>query len=238
MISRPGQPPHAVFPLFSRAEWMEPGYLVFAREGALFAQRFDPDSAKASGPQLPIAPAVDYFLSTGWADFTARAGTLAYHSPQDVLRLTWFDRSGRALGSLGNPGRFLDLQIAPDGKRVLFARARPAIGTFDLWMFDLARGVETAVTSEPTSEFAPLWLPDGKSMERGERGCEAHRVRPRDLSGLEPQRDRRRSCRLVSPRAPKSGRGSSGRPRRSRSSRTRTSVRSTTWATRTASSTW
>ncbi len=164
MLSRPGQPPRAVLSLFSRAEWMEPGYLVFAREGTLFAQRFDPDSAKASGPPLPIAPAVDYFLSTGWADFTARAGTLAYHSPQDVLRLTWFDRSGRALGSLGNAGRFLDLQIAPDGKRVLFARARPAIGTFDLWMFDLTRGVETAVTSEPTSEFAPLWLPDGKSI--------------------------------------------------------------------------
>jgi len=164
MLSRRGQPPRAVLPLFSRAEWMEPGYLVFAREGALFAQRFDPDLAKASGPPLPIAPAVDYFLSTGWANFTARAGTLAYHSPQDVLRLTWFDRSGRALGSLGNPGRFLDLQIAPDGKRVLFARARPGIWTFDLWMFDLARGVETPVTSEPTSEFAPLWLPDGKSI--------------------------------------------------------------------------
>ncbi len=164
MLSRPGQPPREITPLRSRAEILEPGYLIFARDGALFGQRFDPDSAKLTGPPLPIAPSVNYFLSNGWANFTARAGTLAYHSQEDVLRLTWFDRAGKALGSLGGPGRYLDVAIAPDGKRLLFSRARPGIWTFDIWMFDLARGVETPVTSESGSEFGGLWLPDGKSI--------------------------------------------------------------------------
>ncbi|HLN58123.1 MAG TPA: protein kinase [Thermoanaerobaculia bacterium] len=164
MLTRPGKPPTAITPLRSRAEMLEPGYLIFAREGALFGQRFDPVSAKLAGPPLPIAASVNYFLSTGFADFTARAGTLAYHSQKDVLRLTWFDRAGRALGSVGGPGRYLDVAIAPDGKRFLFSRARPGIWTFDVWMFDIARGVETPLTSEPGSEFGGLWLPDGKSI--------------------------------------------------------------------------
>ena len=174
MLARPGKPPTAVTPLRSRAEMLEPGYLIFAREGALFGQRFDPISAKLAGPPLPIAASVNYFLSTGFADFTARAGTLAYHSQEDVMRLTWFDRAGRALGSVGGPGRYVDVAIAPDGKRFLFSRARPGIWTFDIWMFDIARGVETPITSEPGSEFGGLWLPDGKSILYPSPG-DAHR---------------------------------------------------------------
>ena len=185
MLSRPGQPPASIAPLRSRAEMLEPGYLVFAREGALFGQKFDPASAKLAGPLLPIAPSVNYFLSTGWADFTARAGTLAYHSQEDVLRLSWFDRAGRALGSPGAPGRYLDVAISPDGKRLLFSRARAGIGTFDVWMFDLGRGVETPVTSGPGSEFGGLWLPDGKSILYSVARGGAPRLVSRMLAGGE-----------------------------------------------------
>ena len=95
---------------------------------------------------------------------TARSGTLAYQSEEDVLRLLWFDRTGRSLGSVGSPARYLDVAISPDGKRVLFSRARPGIWTWDIWMFDLARGVETPVTSAVSSEFSGVWTPDGKSI--------------------------------------------------------------------------
>ncbi len=52
------------------------------------------------------------------------------------------------------------------------------------------------------------------------------------------ERWRSRSCRNISPLPRNSGSASSGRPRRSPSSRIPTSVRSTTWAIRTVSSTW
>lgn len=166
MLSRTGEPPRAIAPLRSRVEFLEPGYLVFAREGALFAQRFDPTAGRLTGPAIPIAPEVNYFLSTGWAAFTvSRSGTLAFHSPQNELRLTWFDRTGRPLGPLGPSGGYRDVAIAPDGKRILFSRAQKAIGTLDVWMLDVARGTETPVTTDPlTSEFGGVWLPDGKSI--------------------------------------------------------------------------
>src|SRR4029077_15285491 len=36
-------------------------------------------------------------------------------------------------------------------------------GTFDLWLFDIARGVEQPITSDRLSEFSPVWLPGGGS---------------------------------------------------------------------------
>ena len=164
MLARPGRPPVSIMPLLSRAEYVVPGYLVYARDGVLFAQRFDADSGKLSGPPISVASSVNYFLSTGWADFSARPNTLAFRSAQSVRRLTWFDRAGKALGTIGDPGSYLDLAVSPDGKRVLYSRARPGIWTYDVWSFDLDRGVETAVTNGVDSEFAPIWLPDGKAI--------------------------------------------------------------------------
>jgi len=164
MLSRPGRPPQPVMPLLSRAEFVEPGYLVYARDGVLFAQRFDVASGKTAGAPFPLAPAVNYFLSTGWADFSVRRGALAYRSVQDSRRLEWVDRSGRVAGAVGEPGLYLDVAISPDGKRALYSRGRPGIWTFDLWTFDFARGVETPLTTSIDSEFAGVWLPDGKSI--------------------------------------------------------------------------
>jgi Tol biopolymer transport system component len=188
MLSRPGEPPRGILPLLSRAEFVEPGFLVFVREGVLFAQRFDPRSARVEGPPVPVAPAVDYFLSTGWANFSARRRTLAYHSAQDSRRLVWFDRTGRALGTLGEPGLYLNVAISPDGKRVLFSRARPGIWTYDLWTFDLARGVETAVTTRIDSDFGGIWLPDGKGIVYSTVAGSAPQLMLRELSTGEERR--------------------------------------------------
>jgi Tol biopolymer transport system component len=164
MLSRPGRPVVPVMPVLSRTEYVEPGYLVFARDGVLFSQRFDAESGKVSGPPVSVANSVSYFLSTGWADFSARRNTLAYRSARTIRRLAWFDRSGRPLGTIGEPGGYLDVAISPDGTRALYSRARPGIGTYDIWSFDFERGLETAVTSSIDSEFAGMWLPDGKAI--------------------------------------------------------------------------
>ncbi len=162
-----GQAPRVVAPFSSRVEYVDPGFLVFARDGGLVAQRFDPASGRLSGPLLSLAPAVRYFYSNKWAGFaTSRNGMLAYSGQGNISRLTWFDRSGRVLGKIGSEGAgdTINVAISPDGRSVLFDRTRPDLGTFDIWTIDLARGVETRVTSEPDTEFDPVWLPDGMSL--------------------------------------------------------------------------
>jgi Tol biopolymer transport system component len=165
MLGEIGKPSRTLAPITSSAQYVDPGFIVFVREGALLAQPFDPNAGRLTGEPVSIAEPVSYFRSTGRASFAASpSGTLVYQSHDDVSRLTWFDLSGRALESIGPPGNYLNLEIAREGRRVFYDRSRAGIGTFDIWSLDLDRGVETPVTTEAETEVFPMELPGGKSI--------------------------------------------------------------------------
>jgi eukaryotic-like serine/threonine-protein kinase len=79
-------------------------------------------------------------------------------------RLTWFDRQGKVVGTLGEPGIYRTLQISPDGKRVAFERTDPATQNRDIWLVDVASGATTRFTSDPGWEAFPTWSPDGSRI--------------------------------------------------------------------------
>jgi eukaryotic-like serine/threonine-protein kinase len=165
VLRRPGEDPHDVGAINSQVQYVEPGFLVYVKEGVLLAQRFDRREGRLDGTPFALAPTVRYFQSNGWAAFaTSPTGTLVYRSESDVMRLVWFDRSGKILGSVGSPGVYLNLAISSDAKTVLFDRVRAGFGTFDVCSLDLARGIETRLTSSPDTEAGPRWFPDGKSI--------------------------------------------------------------------------
>jgi len=173
MVAEPGKKPRPVMPMQSAVQYVDPGYLVFVKDGALLAQRFDSESGRATGEAFSIAEQVRYFLTTGGAAFaTSRTGTLAYQSQDDVSRLAWFDRTGRELGSVSSHGKYVTVSIASDDRRALFDRARPGIMNWDVWSLDLERGTEAPVASGPETEVFPIWLPGGRSIvfsaDRGE----------------------------------------------------------------------
>jgi serine/threonine protein kinase len=183
MLAEPGKRPRSILAVKSAVQYVDPGYLVFARDGVLLAQRFDPKSGRVAGEPLSIAEHVRYFLSTGAASLAAsRDGTLVYQSQEDVKRLTWFDRTGRELDSVGPPGRYLSVSIAADGGRALVDRARPGIGTFGIWSLDLERATETPVTSGPETEVYPIWLPGGRSFAYSVDRGEAPQLYRKDLA--------------------------------------------------------
>ena len=166
MLAEPGSSPRAVMPVDSAVQLAGPGSLVFVRDGVLQSQAFDPKGGRVAGTPVSIAEQVRFFLSTGGGAFAASAsGTVAYQSGRSLSRLAWFDRSGRETGTVGVPGGYLDVAVAPDGRRILFDRTLPGPETYDVWSMDVERGVETRVTaSSATSEFGAIWLPDGKSI--------------------------------------------------------------------------
>ncbi len=183
MLGQPGRASTLVMPVASQVQYADPGYLVFAREGALLGQRFDPRSGRTTGEPFSIAGRVRYFLTTFAASFAlSRSGTLAFQSQGDVKRLVWFDRTGGRLGTVGPPGRYLNVRISSDGRRALFDRAREATGTLDVWSVDLERGTETPITSEPNSEFAAILLPGEKSIVYSASRGRAPQLLRRDLA--------------------------------------------------------
>jgi Tol biopolymer transport system component len=189
MLGQAGKPPRPVLPVVSSVQYVDPGYLVFAREGTLLGQRFDLASGRVVGEPFSIAEPVRYFLSSAWAAFTASPnGVLAYESSSDRSRLAWIDRSGRELGSVGVPASNNRVRISPDGRMVLFDRGQPGVGSLDLWTAELGRGTETRLTSDPQTEVAGAWAPDDSAVVfSAARGGPPHLFRKDLATGVEEE---------------------------------------------------
>ena len=172
MLSPAGGPARPLFPMLSRVEYVEPGYLLFAREGMLLAQRFDSRSGSLSGEPVAISDSVRYKLKEGFASFaTSPGGAVAFRTSDAFRRrLAWFDRAGRAvdrmeaLAPLGGPDESNDVTIDSEGRRALFDRTQPKTRTHNLWILDLERNTEVRVTPDATDERVGRWLPDKESI--------------------------------------------------------------------------
>jgi eukaryotic-like serine/threonine-protein kinase len=165
MWLEPGNAPRVVAPLASRFELIEPDLLVFVRDGALLAQRFDFSSGELTGVPLSIAPRIEYFYSSGWAAFAvSRRGSVYYLSGENVSRLVWLNRAGQAENEVGSRGDYLSIALSPDARSVVVDRRQPTTGTYDLWLLDLERNIEKRLTSSPEADFGATWLPDGKGI--------------------------------------------------------------------------
>jgi len=164
MIGERGQPSRRVMATESNTVYVDPGLLVFSRDGTLVAQRFDAASDTVSGEPFAVAEAVRFFWSTSAAAFSASGTAIVSLSAVDRSRLALVERSGRVERPLGTPGPILDVRIVP-GNRALFSRAIPKLGTFDIWSIDLDRGNETRLTfDDRATEISPVLLPDGKTL--------------------------------------------------------------------------
>ncbi len=149
----------------SRALFDRTGHLLYARDGGLFAQPFDPAARTFTGEPAMLAERFHYFRSTGLADFAiSSTGTLAYRTPPPPSRLVWLDREGIEVGRLGDEALYGEPRISADGARVAVDISDPAQGTGDLWVFDRSLGTSVRVTFSPADERTPIWSRDGTAL--------------------------------------------------------------------------
>ena len=102
----------------------------------------------------------------GRAHFSVSAnGVLAWRpGPATEMRqLTWFDRAGRKLGTLGEPGHYASQALSPDEKSVAVCREESATNR-DIWIMDVATGASRRLTFDPHDDCGPTWSPDGKRI--------------------------------------------------------------------------
>jgi hypothetical protein len=76
-----------------------------------------------------------------------------------TMQLTWLDRTGKKLDTVGEPGEIANPVLSPDGKRVLVTIRDPATKTRDIWIMDLAR--VTTSRFDPAEDYNPIWSPEG-----------------------------------------------------------------------------
>jgi hypothetical protein len=127
------------------------GYPLFLRDGTLMAQPFDPNALKTTGAAVPLAEQIESETLTGRGVFSASAdGLLAFQSGAfGGQQLTWFDRSGKRIGVLGELAALSTLEFSPDRKNAAAAVADQDSRGKDIWVYDVARGLRTRFTFYP-----------------------------------------------------------------------------------------
>jgi Tol biopolymer transport system component len=94
----------------------------------------------------------------------SQAGVIAYQAAETPVRLVWLDRQGKELGVLGQPAVVDFVRISPSGNRIAVNVEDSRFGTSDLWVFEVASGASTRLTSGEIDEIAPVWSPDGARL--------------------------------------------------------------------------
>ena len=113
---------------------------------------------------LPVAEQIAVSLFGDGMFSASSNGVLAFRSgTSGNSQLTWFDRSGKSLGSVGPPGDYVNLALSADGKRVAFQR-QIASGHRDIWQMEIDRPVPQRVTFSASDETNPLLSPDGGTI--------------------------------------------------------------------------
>jgi len=152
----------------SRVAYCDPGYLLFARDGALLAQAFDPGALRVTGDPIPVSDNVWLFRGTGNAAFTvSKNGDVAYQAGSSPAQMTWRDRSGREIGAVGAPAVFRNPRLSPDGSSIAVEVADPRTGGRDVWIYDAQRGLPRRFTTELRDAVSPVWSPAGDRIAFG-----------------------------------------------------------------------
>jgi Tol biopolymer transport system component len=143
------------------------GYLLFLRDHTLMAQPFDAKRLVTRGEAVPVAGQITDDPARTRGFFTVSGtGTLVFQSGvQAGQTLAWLDRTGKRLGTMGEPGQLLDgAFLSPDGKRAAVTVLDSGTGIGNLWIYDLARNLRSRFAFDPTPEKPGVWSPDGAQI--------------------------------------------------------------------------
>jgi dipeptidyl aminopeptidase/acylaminoacyl peptidase len=167
----------------SAAQYLDE-HLLFVREGKLFAQRCDFRTLVLSGDSRLLADAVALggVVQRQVAFSASRNGVVVFREsdPDSRVHLVEYDREGHARREVGEPGRYANPALSPDGTRLL-------VGRFDnqranIFLVHLQRDTMTRLTFG-TEEHDPVWSPDGKRMIYAVNADGAFALLEKDISG-------------------------------------------------------
>jgi Tol biopolymer transport system component len=162
------------------------GGLIFAKGGTLYAQRMSGSPPTLTGEPVTIAQSLDMLASRGQAITASANGVLAFiaESARSLSRLTWYDRRGNLLTTIGDDSNYSNLELSPDGRQLLLSATDQRSEMRDVYIVDVNRGVRRRFTTDPSDERSAVWSPDGTRVIYTSRNLNFY-TRSADSSGPE-----------------------------------------------------
>jgi eukaryotic-like serine/threonine-protein kinase len=155
-------------------------------EGVLRALPIDRDGNQ-KGEARVVAQRVGRYPSTYLSAFSvSNAGTVIYGlgTGAPMSQLTWYDRNGKQVGTLGDPSVQANPSLSPDNSQVAIDIIDEKTNNVDVWLENVEHGTMTRFTYDPAEETNGVWSPDGSTVvyrNAGQRQLEVKKTR-----GFEP----------------------------------------------------
>jgi Tol biopolymer transport system component len=89
---------------------------------------------------------------------------LIYRSVAPESQLTWFDRAGKQVATVGDAAPMSSFDLSPDGSFAVFDMLDADGRLSDLWLLDLAHGQTSRFTFDHAINRTPRWSYDGKRI--------------------------------------------------------------------------
>ncbi len=155
----------------SFAQFVEPGYVLFARGASIWGAPFDMDRLAFSRP-----PAAFLDVPSGGVTHLATSADVLVYVPvpeQSGSSLVTRSIGGAtvALPNIPDTLRFTRMALSPDGQRLAMQGAPPQTAgsaqngppPYNLYVYELATGRVTRLRSDDRDQ-APAWLPNGREL--------------------------------------------------------------------------
>jgi serine/threonine protein kinase/Tol biopolymer transport system component len=146
----------------SDARYVSTGHLVYALADGLFGVAFDADSLTVVGGSVSLVQGVARAGLAASANYgVSDDGTLVYLAAGAAAgsSLVWVDRTGSVDLIETVPRNLYETpRLSPDGDRLL------VIASGDAWVYDLASGRESPVTTDGSLTTYADWTPSGTDI--------------------------------------------------------------------------
>ena len=152
-----------LFDADSAAVFSAPDFVLFARQGVLWAQRMEMTELRPVGDPAAVSAkvAVSGELFGDIALSETAPGLIAYRAAAGMRQFIWFDRTGRQVGAMGPPddGQPSAPQLSRDGRTMTFRRTLN--GNTDLWSIEASRQVLRRLTFDTARDYEAIVSPAG-----------------------------------------------------------------------------
>jgi serine/threonine protein kinase/Tol biopolymer transport system component len=141
------------------------GYLFYLDDKkSLRATLLDATKGTVAGDSVVIADQVGFQPSIYWGAFSvAENGTIVYNQNVGAALsvLTWYDRDGKELSTVGEIGVLSNPALSPDDSRLAMDVADTKVNNVNIWLHDIKGGTNSRFTFDSAEDVGGVWSRDG-----------------------------------------------------------------------------